>query len=286
MAVYKRSYKAYAGDYTPEWSRYRVLARYASRHLFRSRLMTGGFVVCFFPFLVTALMLYLNHNVTLLAMFKLSGERLFTIDSDFFSRYMQVEVGFSFILTAFAGPGLVAPDLANNALVLYFCRPFSRTEYVLGKMSVLARLLSYITWIPGLILFLIESSLEGWHWMVANFYIAVAIFVSSWIVIGVLSLLALALSAWVKWKPVAGAMLLAFLFFGTGFGLAINGVMRTNEGLLISIPTLLNVITNSLFRLHPVTDLPVNQAWVALLAFSAACLYLLARKVRAYEVVK
>ena len=38
---------------------------------------------------------------------------------------------------AFIGPGQVSPDLANNALPLYLARPFSRVEYVLGKMSVL-----------------------------------------------------------------------------------------------------------------------------------------------------
>ena len=52
-------------------------------------------------------------------------------------------------LAAFVGPGQVSPDLANNALSLYLARPFSRAEYVLGKMSVLVILLSLMTWVPG-----------------------------------------------------------------------------------------------------------------------------------------
>src|SRR5258707_13066390 len=52
------------------------------------------------------------------------------------------------------GPPLVSRDLRNNALPLYLCRPFTRTEDVLGKMSVLLILLSAITWIPQLLLFL------------------------------------------------------------------------------------------------------------------------------------
>jgi hypothetical protein len=35
-------------------------------------------------------------------------------------------------LAAFIGPGLISPDLHNNALSLYLARPFSRAEYVLG----------------------------------------------------------------------------------------------------------------------------------------------------------
>jgi ABC-2 type transport system permease protein len=286
MAVYKRSYKGYNGAYTPEWSRFRVLTRYASRGLFKSKFLTGFFVLCFFPFLITALMIYLNHNTTILAMFKMGRGLLFNIDSSFFSRYLQTQVGFAFILTAFIGPGLISPDLANNALVLYFCRPFTRTEYVGGKLLVLATLLSYITWIPGLVLFAIEGSLSGWQWTVSNFYIAIALLLSSWMTILVLSLLALALSAWVKWKPVAGALVLGVLFFGTGFAAAINAIMRTSEGYLVSIPTLLAIVTHALFRQNQLTDLPPVEACVALLAISAGCLYLLGRKIKAYEVVR
>ena len=112
-------------------------------------------------------------------------------------------------------------------LPLYFCRPFSRAEYVFGKASVLAILLSQITWIPGL------SSVRGageprrigvdWD----HLWIAGSLVLSSLIWIAILSLLAMALSAWVKWRIVAGALLLAVLFFGAGFAQAINAVMRT-----------------------------------------------------------
>ena len=59
---------------------------------------------------------------------------------------------FSFLMTAYAAPGLVGPDLSNNALPLYLCRPISKAEYVLGKMAVLLIPLSLITWVPGRVL--------------------------------------------------------------------------------------------------------------------------------------
>ena len=61
------------------------------------------------------------------------------------------------------GPPLVSRDLRNNALPLYLCRPFSRTEYVMGKMSVMLILLSAITWVPQLLLFLFQSYLRGFR---------------------------------------------------------------------------------------------------------------------------
>lgn len=286
MAVYKRSYRGYSGAYTPEWSRFLILSRYASQGLFRSRFLLGFYVVCFFPFLVTAALIYLNHSTSLLALVKVPGDALVTINNHFFRNYLSVQVSFAFILTAFVGPGLISPDLANNGLILYLCRPFTRTEYVAGKLMVLARLLSLITWVPGLTLFGIESSLSGAGWMWNNLFIAGAIFAGSWILIAVLSLLALALSAWVKWKPVAGALVLGVMFLGAGFGAAINAVMRTELGHLINLPVLFSTVWDSLFRIEPKVDFPPNLAWLALTAIAAGCLYLLSRRLRAFEVVR
>ena len=42
MAVYKRSYRAYTGRLTPEWSRFYILTRYALRNLFRSKFLTAA----------------------------------------------------------------------------------------------------------------------------------------------------------------------------------------------------------------------------------------------------
>ena len=286
MAVYKRSYHGYAGELTPRWSRFLILSRAAFRQLFRGRAMTGFFLACLLPFIVTALLIYLSHSATLLSTFKIAGGRLFDIDNQFFDKYLSLQVSVAFILTAFVGPGLISPDLSNNALVLYFCRPFSRSEYVLGKLAVLAGLLSCMSWIPGLLLFGIESSLSGWSWMWNNLYIAGAIFVGSWILIVVLSLIALALSAWVKWKPVAGALVLGVMFVSAGLGEAIDGIMRTSWGHLINIPALLLTVWASLFR----TELPFQisplSSWIVLFAVSGACVFLLGRKLRAYEVVR
>ena len=94
------------------------------------------------------------------------------------------------------GPPLVSRDLTNNALPLYLCRPFSRTEYVVGKMSIVIILLSAITWVPQLLLFLFQSYLEGWTWFTQNLWIASAIFIGSLVWILLLALLSQAISAW------------------------------------------------------------------------------------------
>jgi ABC-2 type transport system permease protein len=283
MAVHKRSYHGYAGQLTPAWSRFTIITRYAFKNLFSSRLLTAYFVCCFFYALGCAVALYLNHNLSLLA--TLNIRQVFAVNAGFFLRFLGVQSAFAFILTAVVGPGLVSPDLANNGLPLYLCRPFSRAEYVLGKMAILVWLLSLITWIPGLILFAIEATLSGAAWAAANLGLAWGVLMGSTIEILVFSLLSLAISAWIKRKLAAGAALLGVFFFGSGLAQAINAVLQTKNGYLIDLGNLLTTVEGSLFGQGSPVGISAASAWIALVAACVFCIALLERKVRAYEIV-
>ena len=286
MAVYKRSYRGYSGATTPTWSRFLVLFRFSRRNLFRSKFLTAFLVLCFFFPLLCLLGIYANDHLSAFSFLSQRSGPLFAIDGQFFLIYMIVQGVLAFILTSFVGPGLVSPDLANGALTLYLCRPLSRTEYVAGKMAVLVIVLSWITWIPGLVLYFVQVSLSGWHWAIDNIYIADGIVLGSLIWIAVLSLLSLAISAWVKWRIAAGAMLLGTLFLGSGFAQAINAVLRTQQGYLIDVGKMISMIWGDLFRQEASREFPVSEAWLGMLAFAGVCLLLLMRKVKANEVVR
>ena len=145
MAVYKRTYKGYSGPLTNPLLRFTVLQRYAFKSIFRSRFLLIGYVACFFAPLISICFLYLNQNASVLA---LVGQKagFVKIDANYFMNFLTFQGVLAGILTAFVGPGLVAPDLANGALPLYLSRPFSRAEYVLGKGLVLGSLIASITW--------------------------------------------------------------------------------------------------------------------------------------------
>jgi ABC-2 type transport system permease protein len=285
MAVYRRTYTSYSGPLTPSWSRSLVLFRYSRRKLFQSKLQTALFVLCFFYPLACLLIIYAAHNLSFLERFGSDGG-LIKIDNKFFLYFIEVQGVLGFVLTAFTGPGLISPDLAHGALALYLCRPFSRAEYILGKASGLAIVLSQITWIPGLFLFAVQSSMAGAGWTWDHLWIAGSMVLSSLIWIMVLSLLAMALSAWVKWRIVAGALLLGVMFFGAGFAQAINAVLGTHSGHFLNIVYLMATVWTSLFGVTMEGTITPSEAWLALLVYCAICLALLVRRVRAYEVVK
>ena len=285
MAVYRRSYKIFNGPYTPAWSRFLVLPRFIYQDVFASKMVTGYFVLCFVPCLISSVLIYLKSNARALEMLSLPVSEIIPIDGTFFLTMMWIQGSLAFFLTVFTGPGLVSMDLSNNALPLYLCRPFNRTDYVLGKMSVTTILLSLITWVPLMFLWILHSSLEGWSWAWQNLYLLSGILLGSLIWILILSLLNLAISAWVRWKPIAGAMLFGIFFIGAGFGEAVNEIMQTSRGTLLNLQQLIETIWSWLFRVPDYTQISVGNAWTMLILVCLFCLFMLTRKIKAYEVV-
>ena len=283
MAVYKRTYKAYGGALTPEWSRFLILPRAGYGRLMQSKFLVLYLMACFFFPLLCATFIYLSHNLSVLEALNVPVGRLFSIDNKFFEFFCGFQGGMACLLTAFIGPGLVAPDLANGALPLYFYRPFTRAEYVVGKLSLLLYFLSLVTWFPGLLVFGIQAELAGWHWTRENAWIAGSLLGGLLIWDVFLALMALALSAWVKWRIAAGGLILGVLFAGAGFGAAVNSIVRTNYGSLFDLRQVIAVIWSQMFRNEQSTNVPVEQAWMALAAASAICLWLLTRRVKAFE---
>jgi ABC-2 type transport system permease protein len=291
MAVYERNYGRYQGELTPPWSRFLILPRYAAKDVFDSRLFVAFYALCFLLPFAGLLMIYLHHNLAALKFIQLPLDELqaeLPINATFFRKGIEFQSWLCFLMALFVGPALVAPDLRNNGLPLYLSRPFSRTEYVLGKMTVLVALMSLVTWIPGLLLFFFQGYLEGAGWLGNNLRIGAAIVAGSWAWILVVSLVVLAISAWVKWKPVARVSLLIVFLVLTGFAQALNMALDTWWGHLLSLSNAMNKLWFSLFGQDADERLtqPVWAAWLTIILGCALALWLLSRRVRAYEVVR
>jgi ABC-2 type transport system permease protein len=300
MAVYKRSFTTYDGPLTSERFRFAILSRYAFRSIFESRGNTSYFTACFFPHLVGLAFVYLRNNLEALRALG-SGFpaaqmiEYFSVDGVFFARLLGAETWLTFFAIAIVGPGLVSPDLANNALPIYLSRPFSRAEYVAGKFATLAAIVSVMTWIPALFLVAIQVSLAGFGWLLDNPRIVVGIVVGSWIWTLTVSLIALAVSAWVKWKPVAVGSLFGVFFVGAAFGEVANNILSLNPrwGTLLNMRATMVMLWEWLLTGDPVyggaggtVGIPAWTGLLSMLTICALSLGLLAWKIRASEVVR
>lgn len=285
MAVYKETYAPYEGPIRDENWRFFILTRYSFLSVFESRLLATFFTLCFIPAFLACALLYANHNAK-------SLENLWVgdvvnglpINSAFFTLVFRTQAFLSFLLVTFLAPGLVSTDTANNALVIYLSKPFSRAEYVLGRMIVLIAMSSAVTWIPAIVLLGIQTDLAGFHWLAAHYRVAVAFILGYWLWIVAISLLGLAVSAVARWRPLATGSLLGIYFAGAGFGVLTNQMLQFNAqwGLLLSMDSSISIVFNWL--MDGVSERGNVPAWTALAWVITSCLVcamLLRKKIRA-----
>jgi ABC-2 type transport system permease protein len=286
MAVYRRGYQRYQGRITGHWRRLAVLPRFAWRRLFQQRLVILLVVMALIWPMLCALFIYLTNHADLLMGLDQEFQSFIQVNGRFFMVFMNVQAVFAIFLAALAGPGLIAPDLANNVLPLYFSRPLNRSEYAAARLIVLFGMLSIVTWIPGLLLFGMQAGMAGGGWFRANWSFAGGIVAGFAIWVLLVSMVALAGSAYVKWRIVAGAFVLGFFFILSGVSVMINAVFRVTWGHALNPVWAVYRIWCSMFSVDP----PEGPGLAACISTLAALVVLFAlvleRKLRPVEVVK
>jgi len=286
VAVYERTWRPYAGPTTPVRGRCLVVTRYALAEAFSSRIFTAFYAACFLPSLLGLFLIYLSHNLGLLEQLGLTREFMGGLTLVFFRLLFLWQAIPGFFLMAILAPSLIAPDLANSALPLYLSRPIDRRDYVLGKLAVIFVVVSPPTWMMGLALFLLQTVEEGRSWGLANWRIGLAYLLGHLVWILVISLLALAISVWVRFRPAALGALFALLFVLSAFGSAVNGITSSSIGDVVHLTRAIASVVQHLFGAPTSSGLPVAVNWLTLAAVALLSLWVLRRKLRAHEVVR
>lgn len=286
MAVYERTYRLWSGPSTAAWRRFTIVPRYAFREIFRSRWLLAYFVLCFVSPLGSAGVVWVANSDIVQAMPEIDVTSILSINEQFFMGVFRGQFWASFFLAVFIGPGLISRDLANNGLPLILSRPFSRTEYVIGKMAVLCTLVASVAWLAPLLILALHINFKGLAWAGEHWQLVFGMLVAPWLWVLTVSIFALAMSAWVRWKAVAGFGMMFLVLAGSLFGLMIASLFHTKYGFMVNLWLVIDRLVASLLGAHPLTQLPTVGAWISLIAFLALCLFLLERKLRAYQVVR
>jgi ABC-2 type transport system permease protein len=292
MAVYERRFEPYDGPLTTASARRWVIPRFAFAEILRSRIALITFVAGFAVPVACGAVIYARQNATVLELFGDEIVRQVTIGTDFFTLYLILQGWLALVLALVVGPPLVARDMTDNALPLYLSRPLSRLDYGMGKLLVLLAPLSAITWMPALLLGLLQYGFDGSAWWTEHGRAVWATVAGSWALILPLSLVTLALSSVVQRRWVARGLMLGAVFVSRGMAEAINGVLDTRWGYLISPTRVLGSVWSQLFdggTLLTITGgrrMPPESGWAVLALVCVAGAIVLASRIRAYEEVR
>ena len=167
-----------------------------------------------------------------------------------FRQFLEQQEIFVFFVTVYVGAGLIANDRRANALQIYLSKPLTRAEYIFGKLAILMTFLLLVTWVPAMLLLLVQIMFAGsFTFFLNNLFLFPAITVFSFIQVVVRRAAMLALSSLSKSSRYVGILYAGLIFFTQ----ALYGVVLRHHARLalawMSVPLDLTQIGDAIFRL-------------------------------------
>ncbi len=244
----------------------------------RRRAFMGLLIVAWIPFVVRASQLFLASNFSQATFLAPSPQT--------FRDFLAQQGLFVFLVTVYTGAGLIANDRRANALQLYLSKPVTRAEYIAGKMAVLATFLMGITWLPAVLLLVLQIAFSGsFAFFRANSGLLASITVYCLVQTLVISFGMLALSALSRSSRFVGILYAGLLLFSDAMFHTLRVITRSTTISWISVPASLEQVGDAIFRQAPRYDTPVAVSFVVLLGLVVVAASVLERRVRGVEVV-
>src|SRR5437870_9789670 len=153
MPIHDQGYRRYQGGRAPRGRAWAVIAAAGVRTMLRRRAFLGLLLVSWFPFFVRAVQIYAAAN--------LPQANFLAPDARMFRQFLEQQEVFLFFIAVYAGAGLIANDRRANALQIYLSRPLTRVEYVFGKLAILMTWLLAVTWVPAIVLLIVQIAFAG-----------------------------------------------------------------------------------------------------------------------------
>jgi ABC-2 type transport system permease protein len=279
MPIHDQGYRRYGGNKARSGSGWIVIARAGLRTFFDRKAFLALLLVAWVPFIVRAVQIYLAANVP-------QARDLLAVKAETFRQFLDQQQTFVFFVTVYAGAGLIANDRRANALQIYLSKPITRAEYVFGKLAILMTFLLLVTWVPAILLLLVQIAFAGnFTFFLNNAYLFPAITVLAFLEVVLASATMLALSSLSKSSRYVGILYAAALFFSASIYRVVYAVTRSTALSWLSMGASVEQIGNVIFRLKPPYDTPWPVSLLVILILIGLSAMVLERRVRGIEVV-
>jgi ABC-2 type transport system permease protein len=280
MPIHDQSYRHYGGEKIPHGRIWLVIAAAGVRTFIGKRAFLGILLASWLPFFARALQIYGSANLPQAAEF-------LAVRPETFRDYLQQQQFFVFLISVYVGSGLIANDRRANALQIYLSKPLTRAEYVLGKLAILMTFLLLITWVPGILLLLLQAIFAGsFRFVLDHLFLVPAITLFSFVQVLMVSAAMLALSSLSNSSRYVGILYAALIFFSQ----ALFNVMRFVTGgtgvAWISFGANLEQVGNLIFRLPLRYETPWLVSLVMIVGLIGLSAAVLDRRVRGVEIVR
>jgi ABC-type transport system involved in multi-copper enzyme maturation permease subunit len=281
MPIHDQGYRHWEGTLKSHTFRWWVIAREGLRIILRRKLFLLFIMApAMIHFLGRGVYIYLVNMV-------MTVRGLPQVNAKFFYDFLSMQTFFIVLICVFGGAGLIANDLKNNVMQMYFSKPLKRADYLVGKLVTIMTLLTFVTFILSFLLFLENLLLgETVEFLRKNYWILGSIFLYSLVLTLPTGLLILALSSLTKNNRYAAICFAAIVLFTPVVFEILKNIFRTSKIAPISFWANLLLLGNKLFGLSPGYSSHWGWSMLIFLGIIASCIWTLNRKIKGVEVIK
>jgi ABC-2 type transport system permease protein len=277
MPIHDQGYRRYGGR-KARGRGWTVIATAGIRTVLAKKSFIALMLMAWFPFIVRAVQIYAAANLPQAAFLRPTAET--------FRQFLDQQQIFVFFVTVYIGAGLIANDRRANALQIYLSKPLTRAEYIFGKLAVLMTFLLLVTWVPAIVLLIVQIAFAGnFTFFRDNIYLFPAITVFSFIMVTMVAASMLALSSLSNSSRYVGILYSAVIFFTQAIYGVVYAVTRSTAMSWLSFSANLAQVGDVIFRLPPKYDTPWILSLVAIIIVIVASGLVLERRVRGVEVI-
>jgi ABC-type transport system involved in multi-copper enzyme maturation permease subunit len=278
MPIHDQSYRRYIGGKAALGRAWTVIARAGIMNMVRKRAFLALLMFAWTPFVVRAVQIYITANFPQAAMFAPTAQT--------FREFLEQQDFFVFVVTIYVGAGLIANDRRANALQIYLSKPLMRSEYIAGKAAILFTFLLLVTWVPAMLLLLLQVLFAGsFAFLRANLFLFPAITVGALLQVIVATFTMLALSSLSKSSRYVGILYAGILFFTGAIFLVLYAITGDSSLSWLSLGSNLTQMVDVVFRVKPRYATPWPVSLTVILGLVVLSLSVLERRVRGVEVV-
>jgi ABC-2 type transport system permease protein len=278
VPIHDQGYRRYGGDKVPHGRAWLVIAGSGIRTFLAKRAFLGLLLLSWMPFFARALQIYASTN--------LPQASFLTLTPETFREFLEQQGIFVFFITVYVGSGLIANDRRANALQIYLSKPLARTEYVLGKLAVLMSFLLLVTWVPGILLLIVQALFAGtFRFVVDNVYLFPAITLVAFIETTAAAAAMLALSSLSHSSRYVGILYAALIFFSQALFNVLRFVTGGSTIAWVSVEANLNQVARTIFRQPLLYETPWFVSLLVIVGLVVGSGFVLERRVRGVEIV-
>lgn len=278
MPIHDQGYRRYGGGKDARGQAWLVIARAGIRNMLARRLFLALLLASWVRFLWECIRVYLTTNFGQLSMLATTAQT--------FREFLEFQEIWVFFITIYVGAGLISNDRRANALQIYLSKPLTRFEYIAGKAATLAVFLLAVTWVPAMLLLIVQGLFAGsFAFVRANLFLLPAITVYAFLQVMLATFAMLALSSMTKSARFVGIMYAGLIFFTDAIFAMLKFLVKASSASLVSPTQNLAQLGDVIFRVPPRHDTPAVLSLLMIAILLVVSVVVLEKKVRGVEVV-